>query len=184
MQKEELAQASEKSSLGRWLGWGALAGLLITPAIAMQFTDEVDWDETDFLAMGIIFALIGGAFELAVRTSGNLAYRVGFAVALLATFLLIWINLAVGIIKSEDNPANLMFAAVIATAVGGTVIARLQPRGMARAMTATAIAQALIAVVALSMGDFILILTGLFILLWLSAAALFNKAAQRDEHIF
>ena len=31
----------------------------------------------------------------------------------MAAFLLIWINLAVGIIGSEDNPANLMYGAVL-----------------------------------------------------------------------
>jgi hypothetical protein len=34
--------------LGRTLPWIMAAFLLLLPLVAMQFTDEVDWDETDF----------------------------------------------------------------------------------------------------------------------------------------
>ena len=55
--------------------------------------------------------------------------------------MLVWINLAVGIIGSEDNPANLMYGGVLAVGVAGAVAARFRPGGMARALAATALAQ-------------------------------------------
>jgi hypothetical protein len=71
----------------------------------------------------------------------------------------------------------------------GAVIARFRPAGMARAMSATALAQALVAVIALSAGwgaaapiwpiD-ILGATGFFAALWLASAWLFGKAAQKQ----
>jgi hypothetical protein len=106
--------------------------------------------------------------------------------AVVASFLLIWINLAVGIIGSEDNPANLMYAGVLAIAIGGAMIARFRAGGMARALLATAIAQALVAAIAIVGGlvppynttQQILVLNGFFVVLWLLSAWLFRRAAR------
>ena len=71
------------------------------------------------------------AFELALRVSDDLIYRAGSGLAIAATFLLVWVNLAVGFIGDTADPANLMFAGVILVAVIGAIIARLRPAGMA-----------------------------------------------------
>jgi hypothetical protein len=72
----------------------------------------------------------------------------------------------------------------------GAIIARFQPYGMARALCATALAQALVAVIALiadlgSTGPIwprdILILTGFFTVLWLVSAWLFRNAAREQR---
>ena len=152
--------------------------LLLLPLVAMQFTDEVNWDAADFVIFGAMLVGAGGAFELAARRTGNKAYRAAVGVALATAFILIWMNLAVGIIGSEDNPANLMYGGVLAVWLIGAVIARFQPHGMARALVATAIAQALVAVIALIAGlGFTLMLTGIFAALWLGSAWLFRRAA-------
>ena len=98
----------------RMAPWIAAAFLLLLPFVAMQFTNQVSWDETDFLVMGAMLFGACGAWELAARMTGNSAYRAAVGVAVVAAFLLIWINLAVGIIGSEDNPANLMYLGVLA----------------------------------------------------------------------
>jgi hypothetical protein len=54
----------------------------------------------------------------------NRAYRAAVGVAIAAAFILVWMNLAVGIIGSEDNPANLMYGGVLAIGIIGAVIAR------------------------------------------------------------
>ena len=43
----------------RWriAAWTGAALMLLLPLVAMQFTDEVNWSETDFIVAG---ALIGG----------------------------------------------------------------------------------------------------------------------------
>ena len=175
--------------VSRWrIGpWTIAAFLLLLPLVAMQFTDEVDWDETDFIVMGAMLFGACGAFELAARMTGNAAYRAGVGIAVVATFLLIWINLAVGIIGSEDNPANLMYFGVLAVGVGGAIIARCRPAGMARALVAMAFAQGLVAVIALAAGlgseganwpQVIFVLNGFFAALWLASAGLFRKAAR------
>jgi hypothetical protein len=168
--------------------WAVAALALLLPLVAMQLTDEVDWDEIDFAVAGALLFGACGAWELARRT-GTIAYRAAVGVAVVATLVLIWINLAVGIIGSEDDPVNLMYGGVLAVGILGALGARFQPRGMARALVATALAQMLAGVVALVAGlgstaaswpGAILVLTGVFAALWLASAWLFRKAAREQ----
>jgi len=169
----------------RIVGWGTAAIMLLLPLIAMQFTDEVNWDVSDFIIFGAMLITAGGAFELAARMTPNKAYLAAVGVALAAAFFLVWMNGAVGFIGTEENPANLMYAGVLAVGIIGAVIARRQPKGMARAMVATAVAQVLVPVTALiaglsntsGMGN-TFVATGIFFALWLSSAWLFRKSGH------
>lgn len=166
----------------RIAGWSLLAGLLALPAVAMLFTDEVQWDETDFLVMGILLGSVGVGGELAARMSTNLAYRLGFALALVAGFLLLWLNLAVGIIGDDDNPANGMYGAVLLIAFCGAFIAMFRAEGMGWTMVATAVAQCLVPFIAefrgFGGGPKVLFLTVFFAGMWLAASVLFRHAAR------
>ena len=147
----------------------------------------MDWDVADFAIFTALLVGVGGAYLLVARKTPNAAYRFAVGVALAASFFLIWINGAVGIIGNESNDANMMYVGVLAVALTGAVIARFKPQGMARALVATACAQALVAGIAL-IGRFgaadpswpwdIVLLTGFFAALWLVSAGLFRKAAQ------
>ncbi len=167
----------------RWVIWGGAALLLLAPLVAMQFTEEVHWTLSDFVGMGALLAVVGGAYELVVRVARNNTCVVAFGIAVAAAFLTIWINLAVGIIGDEDNPANILFFAVLAVGLIGALLARLRPLAMARAMEVTAVVQALVGVVA-----FVTtpaqpegyILSGFFAAMWVASAQLFRVAA-RDE---
>jgi hypothetical protein len=180
-------RGARRGRFWRTAPWAAAALLLLLPLFAMQFTDEVDWDETDFIVFGAMLFCACGAFERAARTTGNIAYRAAVGVAVVAAFILIWMNLAVGIIGSEDNPANLMYGGVLAVGLLGSLAARFQPLGMARALAATAFAQTLVGAVALIAGwgstganwpRVIVVLTAFFAALWLLSAWLFRNAAR------
>ena len=162
----------------RIAGWGLAVGLLLTPFVAMQFTREVNWDESDFILFGIMLAVAGGLIELAVRMSGHGAYRLAAGLSVFGGFLMVWMNLAVGIIGNEDNPLNLMYGAVLATGLIGAVIGRFTPDGMARALTAMAAAQILVAAIAQAAGHFTWVFTLVYCALWLGAAELFRKSAR------
>lgn len=167
--------------------WSLAALILLLPLLAMQFTTEVAWDFADFMIFGALLAGAGGAYELAMRVSGHRAYRAATAVALAAAFILIWINLAVGIIGDENNPANLMYVGVLAVGIIGAIITRGQPRGMARTLSVMAFAQALVPVIALLFlkiapisgpaGLIILVLNIGFIILFVGSALLFRRAS-------
>lgn len=164
--------------------WSTAAPLLL-PLLAMQFTNEVNWGLADFVAFGAMLVCACGTYELAARMTSNKAYRAAVGVAVAAAFTLVWINLAVGIIGSEDNPANLMHGGVLAVGIIGAIIAHFQPHGMARALVATALAQMLVAVIALlaGLGDpwsgplEILALNGFFAAIFVGSAWLFRRAA-------
>jgi hypothetical protein len=163
--------------------WGIAALVLLLPLFAMQLTEEVTWDLADFVVFGTMLVGACGTYELAARVTSNNAYRAAVGVAVAAAFILVWMNLAVGIIGNEDNPANSMYGGVLAVGIIGAIIARFRAHGMARALAATALAQALVAVIALIAGlGYTLILTGFFVALWLTSARLFRKAALEQAH--
>jgi peptidoglycan/LPS O-acetylase OafA/YrhL len=71
------------------------AFILLIPFLAMRFTSEVNWDETDFILAGALIFGTGLMYDLVTRKIGK--YRVAIGIALLAALLLIWAELAVGI---------------------------------------------------------------------------------------
>ncbi len=172
------------------MAWTGAVLILLMPLFAMQATDQVVWDMNDFIFFGALLVGVGVAFELAVRKTENAAYRCAVGVALAAVFILSGVNGAVGIIGTENDIANLMYGGVLAVGIIGAIIARFKPHGMARALFATALAQALVAVIALIAGfgytgpiwplD-ILMATGFFTALWLISAWLFRKAAREQS---
>lgn len=162
----------------------ATAILLLLPLIAMQFTDEVVWGPEDFLVAGVLLAGTGLLLELMLSRATTTAYRLAAGLGLGSALFLVWVNLAVGVIGDEGNPANAMYLAVIAVGIIGAGAARLQPRGMARTMYGMIAVQALIAVVALVMGlggaatppMELIGVNGLFIALYAAAGVLFQQA--------
>lgn len=165
----------------------AAALILLLPLMAMQFTDQVNWNVADFAFAAVLLVGVGLAYELSVRKTGDGAYRAAVGVALAAAFILVWVNAAVGIIGSEDNDANLMYFGVLAVGITGALLARFQPRGMFRALLATALAQTLVAVIVLiagmgypSSGPIeVLVINGFFVALFVGSAWLFRRAAQK-----
>ena len=167
--------------LWRALYWSFAALVLLVPGLATIFAGFMGWSASDFVFAGVLTGLTGLVLEVALRTSRDFAYRMAVGVALAAAFLLIWINAAVGIIDGEGNPANLMFAGVLAVALVGSLVARLRARDMATAMVVTAGAQALVFAIAAATGQgFIPIVTMFWCALWLGSAALFARAARAE----
>lgn len=185
-----MATGVTMSRAGRWrlFGWGAAVALILTPLVAMQLdAPVVNWTLGDFVFAIVMIGGTGLLFELATRTSRNWAYRSAVALALLASFLIVWINGAVGILGNEDNPANLVFGVVLAIEIAGTIVASAKADAMVRAMGVTAGAQALIGLVVFACGIAaneppgafgLLILIEGFAALWLGSALLFAKAAR------
>lgn len=175
--------------LGRFpwrpVGWATVVGLLLLPLIAMQFTDEVNWTGGDFLAAGVLLGGTGLLIELAVRQSFDIAYRLGAAGALLTALLLMWINLAVGVIGAEDNPANGWYLAIYVIGALGAAVSRLRAFGMGMTVGAMALTQAGITLLAIARGlggsaVEVVVLNGVFIALWVLSALLFFASARRQ----
>jgi hypothetical protein len=166
----------------RALGWTTVAVLLLLPLIL-----RAPWTLFDYVVAAVMLGGAGLLAEIVVRISRNLAYRAGALLAVATIVGLFWVNGAVGFLGDEDNPANLMFAGVIAVAVLGAVVSGFRAAGMAMAMFAAAAAQVLVAVAAVSLrlgspgyeGLYEAVMgTTLFAAMWLISAALFRKAAH------
>ncbi|MFT4605339.1 MAG: hypothetical protein ACI9W4_002078 [Rhodothermales bacterium] len=163
----------------RLIAWSMAGLLLLLPLVAMQFSNQVAWSLGDFLIFGAMLGGAGLALELAYRKAGSSSYKVGVGLAVLAAFLLIWINGAVGIIGNEGNAANQIFTGVLGVALLGAIIARFEAKGMAVAMASAAGAQVLAFVIALALGwGFTGPITLVFTALWLGSAQMFRRAAQ------
>jgi hypothetical protein len=119
-----------------------------------------------------------------MRLKSETSYRLAAGIALATAFLIVWMSVAAGLIGIEDDdPANMMVVGVLAIGFLGSLIAHFQPLGMARALFATALAQALVGAIALTYPNTasamaIVLLHGLFVALFVSSALLFRHAAM------
>lgn len=71
--------------------------LLLIPLTAMQFADEVKWTLFDFAVMAFLLFGTGFMCEFVMRKVNKTAHQIAICAAILAAFLLIWAELAVGI---------------------------------------------------------------------------------------
>lgn len=167
------------------------AFLLTIPLIAMQFTSEVVWSLSDFIIAGMLLMGTGIIYKLLTRRSARTAYRVATGFALLSGLFLIWANLAVGIIGSENNAFNLIYFAVIAIGLIGAPIVRYSARRMALVMGGMSVAVILITILAFLTGMHqipassvaeVLGINALFVTIFAVSGMLCRNAALDDEN--
>ena len=166
----------------RWNGWriarwSAVAILLLLPLAMMQVVPDWNWGPGAFVLAGIV---IGGPvllYEVAARRSASTAYGAGAAVALATSFLTVWTT----IVRDDGN--GLGFFGAVFTAAACAFVARGKAEGMARAMLATAGVQAVLAAMVATAPITeepvrVLVLSGVFCLMWLGSAELFRRSAR------
>ena len=95
-----VSASSRAANVRRWrlALWAFLGGLILLPAIAMLFTDEVRWTGADFIAAAAIFAVFGCAIELIVRFVDQSVLRMALVCGVIIAALAIWVDGAVGIL--------------------------------------------------------------------------------------
>jgi uncharacterized membrane protein len=164
------------------------AAVLAVPLLAMVLklgvpdpgsgTEGVTWGPMDFAIVGVLVLGSGLLYEYASSRAGNVAHKAAVGIAVAAGLLLIWVNLAVGMIGDEGNAANLMYVLVLAVALIGASIARFEPREASIAMFATAAAHAMVVVIALVAGlGPTLPADAFFIAAWVASGLLFRQAS-------
>jgi hypothetical protein len=158
----------QRGSLWKRPAW-ITALVLLIPGLGNRFVDGWNWNFGGFVVAGVFLFGTCLTYELVSRKADTIAYRVAVGVALAAALLLVWMNAvwmsdAVEIVGNE-NPANAMYFGVPIVGIVGAAIARLRPNGMARALFAMALAQALV--------------TGIVLVLWLPQITSWAPAAVR-----
>jgi hypothetical protein len=102
-------------------------------------------------------------------------------VAVASGFLQLWITLAVGIIGSEDNPANWTYIAVVLTAMCIAAAAVGNTRMLSRGMAVMAGLQVLFFALHMIDGHFTAVIDLFFSALWILSSRLFALAARQSE---
>ena len=174
----------------RLIGWSIPLLILLLPLVAMQFTEEVDWQLADFVLMGSLMAFVGGGIELACRSSNDIRYRAAASLALLAGFLITWVNLAVGILGADGSlPLDVLYFVVLLTGLLAGALRRFRAQSMVRILYSMIAGLVLIAVIALATDSLpeysspkdIIGITGFFSTLLLIPALLFRQAAGANR---
>lgn len=71
--------------------------ILLVPLVAMQFSEEAQWELPDFVIISALLFSAGLAYELIVARLRNSNQRLIVGVAILLAVLYAWAELAVGI---------------------------------------------------------------------------------------
>ena len=85
-----MQNAISRSALGTVL-------ILLIPLVAMQFTDEVVWDLTDFAVAGVLLFITGLVLTFTTKRCKKPAHRIIATVVIVGILLLVWAELGVGI---------------------------------------------------------------------------------------
>ena len=72
--------------------------MLLVPLVAMRFTDEVKWSVYDFVIAGVLLLGTGLLCEWVLRKVKRWEYRVALCAAILFALLIVWAELAVGLL--------------------------------------------------------------------------------------
>ena len=71
--------------------------LLLFPLVGTLVSNEVNWSFFDFIVMGILILSMSFGIKQVVMTTKNTNYRILIIGMILLVFILIWVELAVGI---------------------------------------------------------------------------------------
>ena len=160
--------------------------VLLIPLLGNRFVDGWNWEPRAFVLAGTLLFGTALTYQLVTRNIDTIAYRTAVGIALVAAFVLVWMNFVQA--ADDINPAALMYLVVPLVGVIGAAIARFRPAGMARALFATALAQALVLAMVLIRNPPVtswtaavwrgFALNALFVLLFFGSALLFRTAAR------
>lgn len=71
--------------------------ILLIPLVAMQFSEEVQWELPDFTIIGILLMSAGLAYELISARLRDSGQRLIVGIVILLAVMYVWAELAVGI---------------------------------------------------------------------------------------
>ena len=180
--RENITQMTELRKTMLRVALGALA-MLMVPLVASQVVEGWHWGVGGFVVAYVMFFGTGLAYALIARKMGAWAYKAGVGLALVAGFVMGWGSMVH--MSESENPANLVYFGVIAVGGIGAWLARLEARGMARALFAMAAALALVGVIAVMLpldapsGPVrnVAVMHGVFVALFTASGLMFRHAS-------
>ncbi len=126
-----------------WKSPAAVTALvLLIPLLGNHFVDGWNWQFRGFVLAGALVFGTAVTYQLVTRHVDRIAYRAAVGVALASGFILVWGNFVQA--ADDINPAAVRYFLVPVVGLIAAAAARFRPNGMARALFATALAQALV----------------------------------------
>ena len=180
---------SSEPSTNRWrfLLWGILALPLLAATTAYVIDPGFGWSGFDFMLATLLLGGTGLVLDLLLLSRTNRDYRLASVIGFGGLLFLIWSNLAVGIVGSENDPFNQFYFLCLPIIAFGAVLARLKAGGMAKVMAIAATICGALMVAALVLGKHlqpmdsvaeVLIVNMLFVTLFGASAWLYRSAAR------
>jgi hypothetical protein len=108
--------------------------LLLIPFTASFITAEMEWTLIDYVLVWVMLSVAGTTYKLVSRLSTDFTYRAAVALAAVTGLLMVWSNLAVGIIGNEDNAINVVYFIIIMVGFIGAFWVRFQSKGLSRVL--------------------------------------------------
>ena len=74
--------------------------LLLIPLFGSLFSNQVNWSLFDFIVMGFLLGLTGLSIHFIIEKLRNKTFKIVTIIFALIIFLMIWVELAVGVFGS------------------------------------------------------------------------------------
>ena len=74
--------------------------LLLIPLFGSLFSNQVNWSLFDFIVMGFLLGLTGISIHFIIEKIRNKTFKIVTIIFVLIIFLMIWVELAVGVFGS------------------------------------------------------------------------------------
>lgn len=134
--------------------WPYVAGpplMLLIPLVAMRFTPSVAWSAGDFVVAGGLLYAVAFGLRAVFAPSGGWPSRVAGVLMVGTLFMVVWANLAVGIIGEPANFANSPYHVLVLVAFAGSLLSRFKAQRMQWVVAFTACAHTLMAFVSVGL---------------------------------
>lgn len=169
------------------------SSIIMIPLAASLISTEMDWSLFDFVLIWTLLFCAGALYKWITLTVIDHGYRAAVGLSILTGVFIIWSNLGVGIVGSEDEPFNLLYFALLGLGMIAAFWVRFKARGMAYVMLSLALGLGFIMLLAFGLGlhripqssTIQLIAVHFFLMVpMLLSAILFHHAAndQAEEH--
>lgn len=164
-----------------------LAASMVVALVGLTLAGKLDWGVMDFVFVAVVLFGGLGAYRFVSGRGQGRTFHLAVALSLITALSMIWITLAVGIIGSEDNQANIMYVAVLGIGLLGSIIARFRAPGMKWTMVWVTIAQFAVTILAYTIWKpeteqhvfSTAVLNLFYVMLFLSSAVLFHRASRQ-----
>lgn len=103
--------------------------ILLIPLVGTFTVEGWNWDAFDFVIAGIVLFTVFFMIEFLARKMRDIPSRIAAGITVIMTLLIVWVNLAVGII-GDGNNTSACYMLVVPVGFLGLAVSRLKPKGL------------------------------------------------------